>query len=113
MPAQRGGREEQLEGYVVDIACLRKYPQDALLDRARVHTRQCALMGHCVESGYGLVDERGHLRLLEASATPDVVSALRKSSRDAGIRLRARRESGEDGEMRTVAVDEVAHEVCG
>lgn len=50
---------ETVEGYVIDIACLRKYPSSQWLERARVHTRQCAMMGHCVESGYALVDEGG------------------------------------------------------
>ena len=57
MSEQNGGKREVLEGYVVDQACLRKYPQDELLERSRVHTTECALMGHCMESGYGLVNE--------------------------------------------------------
>ena len=100
------GRREELEGYLVDQACLRKYPQDQLLARAREHTRECALMGHCVESGYGLVDDDGRPLLLEAASTPEVVLAVRDASRDHGIRLRVTREM-EDGEMRTTAVREV------
>jgi hypothetical protein len=87
---------ETAQGYVVDIACLRKYPREELLARARAHTRECALMGHCVESGYGLVDNDGRMTLLEAAATPQVVSALERSGRERGIQLRAERER--DGE---------------
>ena len=97
---------ETLEGYVVDIACLRKYPQDELAERAREHTQACGLMGHCAESGYALVGDDGRPALLEPQATPRVMAALRESDREAGIRLRARREM-RDGEMETVAVEEL------
>ena len=104
--AERNERREALEGFVVDLMCLRKYPQDELLERAREHTKRCALMGHCVESGYGLVDEEGRLFLLEPAATPRVVDAIRGSERDYGLRLRATREM-QDGEMNTVRVHEI------
>lgn len=97
---------ETLEGYVVDIACLRKYPQDELLERAREHTQECSLMGHCAESGYALIGDDGRVRLLEPQSTPHVMEALRASERDAGIRLRARR-TMRDGEMETTSVEEV------
>lgn len=100
------GKREELEGYVVDQACLRKYPQDEFLSRAREHTRECALMGHCIESGYGLVSDDGRPSLLEPASTPEVVNVIRRSPRAAGIRLRAMREM-EDGHMRTVSVEEV------
>ena len=103
------GQHEELEGYVVDQACLRKYPQDELLSRAKEHTRECALMGHCVESGYGLVTDDGRPLLLEPASTPAVVDAIRQSERETGVRLRARREleEGQEGHMRTVSVEEV------
>jgi hypothetical protein len=56
-------------------------------------------MGHCVESGYGLVSGR-MVALLDDGATPFVVDVLRQSSHDAGIRLRVTRR-WTDGEMRT------------
>ena len=31
-------KAETLEGYVVDIACLRRYPRDAWAEKARTHT---------------------------------------------------------------------------
>lgn len=97
---------ETLEGYVVDVMCLRKYPQDTLLERGREHTKECALMGHCMESGYGLVNEQGKPLLLEPAATPRVVIALQQSDRDHGVRLRVTRER-RDGEMQTTSVAEV------
>ncbi len=92
-------RSEVLEGYVVDIACLRRYPRDELVERARKHTVECATMGHCLESGYGLVGADGGLVLLDTKATPLVFDALRRAARP-GVRVRVSREM-DDGEMKT------------
>ena len=97
---------ETLDGYVVDLICLRKYPADEYAERAREHTRACALDGHCIESGFGLVADDGRVALLDPSATPQVVDAVRASEREAGIRLRVRREA-EDAAMETASVEEV------
>lgn len=97
---------ETLEGYVIDIACVRKYPRTELARRARAHTRECVLMGHCIESGYALVSDDGHLMLLDDHATRLVVDAVQKSERDRGIRLRVERSSREK-EMHTSDVREV------
>lgn len=97
---------ETAEGYVVDVACIRKYPRDELLARSREHTRACGLEGHCAESGYGLVDEQGRLALLDAEATPKVLAAIRSSDHDKGIRLRATRQMASE-QMQTSMVEEV------
>lgn len=97
---------ETLEGYVVDIICLRKYPQDELLERAKVHTRKCSLAGHCTESGFGLVAEDGRVSLLDPHATSMLLDAIINSERDSGIKLRAKREM-EDGDMKTVTINEI------
>jgi hypothetical protein len=89
---------------VVDIACVRKYPREELVDRAREHTKRCLLMGHCVESGYALVD-RDRLVLLDDAATPQVVAAVHTLDSERGIRLRAERVL-RDGEMRTTRVEQ-------
>lgn len=96
---------ETVEGYVVDIACIRKYPRRELLERARRHSRECVLMGHCVESGYGFVNEAG-LTLLDEHATPEIVASVKRSGKERGIRLRAVREI-QNGEMHTTRVDEL------
>lgn len=97
---------ETLDGWVVDLICLRKYPADEYAERARRHTQACALEGHCVESGFGLVSDDGRVALLDPSATPLVVDAVRGSERDAGIRLRVQRHD-DDGQMETTHVEEV------
>lgn len=90
---------EVIVGYVVDIACLRRYPPD-LAGRAAAHTKSCATMGYCIESGYGVVALDGTLTLLEDHATPRVVQALLPTNRDAKLRVRVTRDEV-DGEMRT------------
>ena len=102
--AQRPDDQEVLEGYLVDLACLRRYPEKETLQRAEVHTTECALMGHCVESGYGLVDNEGNIHPLDNHATPLVVHALKESDQKQGVQLRARREM-KDQEMQTVDVE--------
>lgn len=97
--------EEILEGYVVDIACLRKYPRAELAARARGHSRECGMMGHCIESGFALVDEAGGVALLDPAATPKVVSALEATDREKGIRMRATRRPDQDGHMETDRLD--------
>ena len=94
---------EVLEGYVVDIACLRKWPRSEVLERAMAHTRQCALEGHCVESGYALIDETGYPMHLGSEATPMVVAALVRTSREREIRMIAERQEL-DGRMKTAHV---------
>lgn len=44
-------------------------------------------MGHCIESGSGLVGDDSRLTLLDAQATPLVVDVLRQSDRERGIKL--------------------------
>lgn len=97
---------ETLEGYIVDIACLRRYPRAHWLDKARTHSRTCSLEGHCLESGYGLVGEDGSLALLDTAATLKIADLVRRSDRDQGARARVVR-SVEGGEATTVEVTEI------
>lgn len=97
---------ETLEGYVIDVGCVRKNARDDLFESARTHSRECALMGHCVESGYGIVSEDDRLTVLDASATPKVVDVVEQSDTEEGIRLRVERED-RDGTTETTAVTEV------
>lgn len=99
-------RKEKLEGYLVDIACLRTAPMSQLGQMAKEHTTVCALMGHCMESGYGLVGIDGNVTLLDPKATPYIVWALMQSSTEKGAWLRVERE--QKGEkMETVSALEV------
>ncbi|MDX5438699.1 MAG: hypothetical protein LPK03_15975 [Pontibacter sp.] len=106
METKTDNTKETLEGYVVDIACLRTMPSARVGEAAKEHTTECSLMGHCIESGYGLVDKDGKIKLLDPKATTHVVEALMKTSREKGTRLRVERE-GKSGKMETVSVSEV------
>jgi len=97
---------ETVEGYVIDVGCVRKNARENLHEAARTHSRDCALMGHCVESGYGIVTDDDRLTVLDAAATPAVVDVVRDSDTEEGIRLRVRRER-QDDEMATTSVEEV------
>lgn len=99
--------EETFEGYLMDVECIRTKPRGDLGKEAEKHTRECALMGHCMESGYGLVDDDGRVLILESEITPDVVEIIEATDRERGIRLRVNRQE-EDGEMRTTHVEEVS-----
>ena len=96
--------EEQVEGWAVDLACLRRYPVEEYLDRAREHSSECALMGHCVESGYGLVQDDGFLIPLDTRATPKVVASLQDAGQVQGFRIRVSR-GLQGGEMVTTRVE--------
>lgn len=101
-----GDTTESVEGYVIDVACVRKNTRGDLMEKARNHSRECALMGHCVESGYGLVTEDDRLTLLDPHATRKAVDVIERSEKDEGIRLRVTR-AEEDGTMQTTAVEEL------
>jgi hypothetical protein len=97
---------ETQDGYVIDVGCIRTNAREELLSKARTHTRDCALMGHCVESGYGIVTEDNRLVVLDSEATPKVVDVVEASDTKKGIRLHIQREE-HDGAMKTVDVEEV------
>ena len=96
-------QKEVLEGYVVDIICLRHMSPAQYTEQAKGHTTSCALMGHCVESGYGLVGDNNKLVVLDPKATPWVVALLKKTNNEKGVRLKVEREEN-DKEMETVKV---------
>lgn len=97
---------EEVEGYVIDVACIRKNSREELLEKARTHSTECALMGHCMESGYGIVTENDHLTLLDSEASKQVVDIVEESDAEQGIRLRVTREE-QDGTMETKTVEKV------
>ena len=102
-----GMASETLDGYVIDVGCIRKNARDELLEKARTHSRECALMGHCVESGYGIVTEDDRLTVLDSGATPKIVNVVGDSQTEEGITLRVQRQKGEDETMETTAVEEI------
>ncbi len=97
---------ETVEGYLIDVGCIRKNARDDLLEKARTHSSECALMGHCVESGYGIVTEDDRLTVLDSEATPKIVNVVEESTTEEGIRLRVHREE-QDEIVETTNVEEL------
>ena len=97
---------ETLEGYLIDIACVRKNSRDELLRKAETHTRECALTGRCVESGYAVVTGGDRLALLDSSATPTVAKTVEESEKELGHRVRVTRDE-QSGKMHTATVEEI------
>lgn len=62
-------------------------------------------MGHCVESGYGIVTEDDRLIVLDPTGTTDIVDVVEDSALEEGIKLHLTREE-RDGKMETVSVEE-------
>jgi hypothetical protein len=98
---------------MVDVASIGRQSEDELLARAREHSRPCAMVAHCVASGYGLVNDQGHSLLLESAATPAVVRGLQANAREHRVRLRVRREEGENGKVPSVGIKEIGGERFG
>ncbi|HKJ59673.1 MAG TPA: hypothetical protein VKA37_10605 [Halobacteriales archaeon] len=82
------------------------YARDELLENAQEHSRECALMGHCIASGYGVVAEDDRLTLLDPVATRMVVEVVEESRSREGTLLRGSREK-RDGAMGTTRVEEI------
>jgi hypothetical protein len=100
-------RKEVLEGYVVDLACIRTTPYNDLQKFSREHSVNCGLMGHCVESGYGLIDDEGKIQILDSKATSEVVSILENNRNNKkGIKSHVEREM-ENGRIHTTNVIEI------
>ena len=102
---------EILEGYVIDIACVRKNSRDELLEAAKSHTKACALTGHCIESGYGIVTEGDRLALLDPEATRRIVDYIEQTEIERGHRVRVAR-AERDGAFETVTVEEADGSAC-
>ena len=64
-------------------------------------------MGHCVESGYGIVTEDDQLTVLDPEATPKIVNTVKESDTEEGMRLRIQREE-QSGSMETASVEEIS-----
>ena len=98
--------KESHKGYVVDIACLRSMPVSEMYERPKNHSTACALMGHCIESGYGLLDEENNLVLLDPEATYTIVDILKNTGIEKGVKLQVEREE-QEGKMVTSKVSVV------
>ena len=100
-----GQPSEVWEGYLIDNECVRSHSRDEVLELARNHTRECALEGSCVESGYSIVTEDDRIVMLDREATPRILGSIKSCLVTEGLGMRIEREQ-RDGEMQTVSVSE-------
>ena len=78
-------KEVTLTGYVVDAMCGKMYARKSnAFDRARKHTRACALEETCAASGYGIVTEQGWKKF-DAAGDGKAKKAIEKSKRKNGL----------------------------
>lgn len=97
---------EKLEGYVVDMHCVRTWPQAELQKRARKHPVECAR--EHLETGFCIVN--GCAVPLDMQATPLILRALNETTKSIGLRLHLTRKSADNG-METVFVEEAIDRV--
>ncbi|HXG35012.1 MAG TPA: hypothetical protein VNJ11_16725 [Bryobacteraceae bacterium] len=82
----------EFEGFLMDNMCSAKVEKEGV-KAAKMHTRDCALMGPCKESGYALVTDAGKVIKLDAAGNEQAVKALEASKKKDNIRVRV---SGEE-----------------
>lgn len=75
------------EGFLIDNMCSAKVAKEGA-KAARAHTRECALMGPCKESGYALVTDAGRVLKLDQAGNEQAVKALEASKKKDNIRVR-------------------------
>ena len=95
-----GAAAADLEGYLVDQMCSGEVMTKGA-NAAKGHTRDCALMDHCRESGYGVLTSEGKYLKFDAQGNKRAVQALKASKKKDDLRVRV---SGEvNGETIKVA----------
>ena len=99
-------KRESLFGYIVDLNCIRSWPLSELFERAGKHTKECALRGKSIESGYAIVCDEQTVAFLDIEATPLILEAISLSKLQIGIAVRVEREMLHDGSMKTILVTE-------
>lgn len=75
------GRRATFAGYLLDQMCGVEVRDTA---KAAEHSRECALMDHCVASGYGIFAE-GKFIKLDAQGNKKAKTFLESSKREKGI----------------------------
>jgi hypothetical protein len=104
--------EATVEGYVVDIACLRRYPETEYAKRSRAHTTGCVADGSLRRERLRPGRRRRSPPPLDTHATPHVVAVLREASTTEAVYLVVER-TWEDGEMVTQQVQRATKEATG
>jgi hypothetical protein len=75
-----------IEGILVDRMCSTKIIKEGQ-KAAQAHTRECALMPHCLASGYGVYTAEGKFLTFDAAGNKQAEQALRASKKRNHLRV--------------------------
>ena len=75
-----------VEGYIIDNACAGAHSKDATFgDTVKKHSKSCALMNSCVESGYAVYTSDSKLYKFDGAGNKSAEALLRETETKAGI----------------------------
>ena len=77
---------EKVEGYLMDKACSAKVAKEGV-DAAKTHTKDCALMPNCKDSGYGVVTADGKFLKFDKDGDRMAAKVLGFTSRKDNIKV--------------------------
>jgi hypothetical protein len=84
------------EGVLMDKMCSMKALQEGGQKAAAMHKRDCALMGDCVKSGFGLVTADNQFLAFDAEGNSRAEKALKASKKSDNLRVRVSGEQSGD-----------------
>ncbi|MBU0548102.1 MAG: hypothetical protein KJ710_01465 [Candidatus Omnitrophica bacterium] len=67
--------EMVINGYIIDNRCAEANNNDTLSEFVKIHTKQCALMPACIESGYSIYSD-GILYVFDTDSNTQIVEFL-------------------------------------
>ncbi|MBI3207383.1 MAG: hypothetical protein HYZ37_00600 [Candidatus Solibacter usitatus] len=77
----------EIEGVLVDKACSAKAIKDGYA-KAGAHTKDCALMDSCLESGFGVLTADNKYLLFDKEGTKKAAAALEASSKKDNLKVK-------------------------
>lgn len=77
-----------VEGIIMDNMCMGKF-KDNLVDEAKTHTKDCALMDACKASGYAIIQSDGTVVKLDEKGNELAVTALEGTSKEKDLQVKA------------------------
>jgi hypothetical protein len=87
-PAVTAGQEMTLSGDIVDNMCASSQKPEELAGFIKAHTKQCALMPSCVESGYSIFVD-GKLVKFDKASNAKIEEFLKKEDSKLQVKVTA------------------------
>ena len=79
---------ESVDGILMDNMCMGKFEAKGF-DAAKMHTKDCALMGPCKESGFAIIQQDGTVVKLDAKGNKLALAALEASDKEKDLQVSA------------------------